>query len=63
MELTKESLHEWLVLHPAISQRELAKEAGLHSEAISHLYNSLNRNISQTMKEKLLPVLKKYGWE
>jgi len=63
VELTKQSLHDWLDLHPAISKRELAKEAGLHSEAISHLYNSLNRNISQIMKEKLIPVLKKYGWE
>jgi plasmid maintenance system antidote protein VapI len=62
MELTKETLKNWLQEHSAISQREMAREAGLHTEAIMHLYNAKNRNLTPAMAEKLLPVLQKYGW-
>ena len=63
MELTKETLQQWLDRHPAISQRAICIEAKLPPEAIHHLYNAKNRNLTQKMKEKLQPVLVKYGWE
>lgn len=61
MNLTKDNLKQWLDSHPAISPREICKEAELHTEAITHLYNSMNRNLTEKMKGKLLPVLNNYG--
>ena len=62
MELTKETLKVWLDLRPALSPRLLALEAGLNMNYIYQLYNKNNRSLTQDGIEKLLPVLKKYGW-
>lgn len=62
MELTKETLQQWLDDHKAITPRSLAIEAGLNENYINQLYNKSNKNLTLTAKEKLLPVLEKYGW-
>lgn len=63
MELNKESLRTWLDTHQAISTRVLCREAGLHPDSIRQLYNTMNRSLTITMANKLLPVLEKYGWK
>ena len=61
IELTKESLKEFLDTHPAISMRGLAIEANVSENAIRSLYNKMDRSLTSGLKEKLIPVLKNYG--
>lgn len=63
MELTKETLKVWLDLRPALSPRLLSIEAGLNMNYIYQLYNKNKRSLTQEGSEKLLPVLRKYGWQ
>lgn len=62
MELTKETLQQWLTAHPAISARALSIEAGLSPTYIAQLYNARNKNMAPAAAAKLLPVLEKYGY-
>lgn len=62
MELTKETLREFLDSHPAVSPRALSIEAGLNPMYINQLYNS-GKSLTDKAIEKLLPVLEKYGWK
>ena len=62
MELTKETLHQFLDERPAISPRALALQAGLNENYINQMYNKSNRGLTSEGKNKLMNVLPLYGW-
>ena len=62
MQLTKQTLQDFLALRPAISMRKLSKHAGVHENAINQLYNACNCNLTEALKNKLLLILPTYGW-
>lgn len=62
MQLTKETLRVFLDERPAIESSALCRDAGVHERAIAQLY-SLNRNLTDRLKGKLLKVIHLYGWK
>ncbi|MCW0484083.1 hypothetical protein [Gaoshiqia sediminis] len=63
MELTKETLRQFLDQRPAISPRALALHAGLNENYINQLYNASNRGLTADAREKFLQILPLYGWK
>lgn len=62
MELTKETLRQFLDKRPGISPRGLSLHAGLNENYINQLYNKSRRTLTEEGKNKLLKVLPLYGW-
>lgn len=63
MELTKETLRQFLDDRPGISPRGLSLHAGLNENYINQLYNKSNRSLTGEAKVKLMKVLLLYGWK
>lgn len=61
MEINKIKLIAFLDERPALTNRALAKEAGI-SEVTIRRIKSGESEITPRTSEKLLPVLKKYGY-
>lgn len=54
-------LINWLKERPCLSLRCLEREAGLPLKTLDH-YVSGRRELNEHHKEKLKPILNRYGW-
>jgi len=59
--MTKKDIQQFLEERPSLSKRGFAREAGLTYQLIDYIIAG-KRTLTDDTAEKLLPVMKKYGW-
>ena len=62
IEMTKSNLQTFFETRPAISKACVARESGVSRQMINMILSG-ERNLTDTVIQKLLPVMVKYGWK
>ena len=59
--MKKTDLQNFLESRPALSKSAFAREAGISYQMIDYIISG-KRNLTKKTSDKLIPIMKKYGW-
>ena len=59
--MIKTDLQNFLESRPALSKSAFAREAGVSYQMIDYIISG-KRNLTKKTSDKLIPIMKKYGW-